>query len=112
MVFRMVAWQVGCVAAIALLWLPSGPANALAFAAGGLIVAVGNGVFGWRLFLDGYAPARRLHRSVYAAESLKWLWLVVALVVALAAFRLPGLPLMLGVLGAHVAFWFGLLLFR
>ncbi len=112
LVLRTVVWQIGCVAALALLWLPSGLANAQAFGAGGLIVAVGNALFGWRLFLPGIAPSGELRRSVYAAEALKWLWVVVALGLALAVAGLSGLPLVLGVVAAHVAFWFGLLIFR
>ena len=56
LVQRMVVWQFGAIAAISLLWLPSGFANAQAFAAGGLIVAVGNALFGWRLFLRAWGP--------------------------------------------------------
>lgn len=112
LVQRMVGWQFGCIAALSLMWLPSGIANAQAFAVGGLIVAVGNALFGWRLFLPGVAPAAQLQRSAFAAESLKWVWVIVALWLALAVAGLAGLPLVLGVIAAHVAFWIGLLLFR
>ncbi|HVF35696.1 MAG TPA: ATP synthase subunit I [Candidatus Saccharimonadia bacterium] len=112
LVLRMVALQLGCVVLVALMWLPSGYANAQAFAAGGFIVAVGNALFGWRLFMPGVAPAAQLQRSVFAAEALKWLWIVLALWLALAKARLPGLPLVLGVTAAHVAFWIGLRVFR
>ena len=112
LVQRMVVWQFGAIAAISLLWLPSGFQNAQAFAAGGLIVAVGNALFGWRLFLPGIAPAAQLQRSAYAAETLKWVWVIAALWLALAVAGLSGLPLVLGVIAAHVAFWIGLLLFR
>jgi ATP synthase protein I len=108
----MVALQLGCIVLVTLLWLPAGIANAQAFAAGGFIVAVGNALFGWRLFRAGVAPAAQLQRSAFAAETLKWVWVVVALWLALAKAQIPGLPLIVGVIAAHIAFWIGLRVLR
>ena len=72
---------------------------------GGGVIAIGNALFAWRLFADGIAPAKRVARAVYAAEVMKWVWLVLALYLALAVFGLTPLPLILGVLAAQVAFW-------
>jgi len=52
--------------------------NAMATVAGGAVVAVGNLVFGWRLFAPGVAPAERIAKAMWVGEGLKWLWVVVA----------------------------------
>lgn len=72
---------------------------------GGGAIAIGNALFAWRLYADGIAPAKRIARAVYAAEVMKWVWLVLALYLALAVFGLTPLPLIIGVLAAQVAFW-------
>ena len=72
---------------------------------GGLVVAIGNALFAWRLFADGIAPMQRVARSIVAAEVLKWLWLALALYLAVAVFRLASLPLIIGVVAAQLAFW-------
>lgn len=72
---------------------------------GGAVIAIGNALFAWRLFADGVAPMQRVARSVYAAEVLKWLWLALALYLAIAVFRLASLPLIIGVIAAQLAFW-------
>lgn len=79
---------------------------------GGGAIAVGNALFAWRLFADGIAPARRIARAVYAAEVMKWVWLVLALYLALAVFGLAPLPLIVGVVAAQVAFWVAVGIFR
>ena len=105
---QIVAALVAAVAAFAL----SGATAARAALAGGLVVAVGNVVFGWRMFAPGIAPIRVLARAVYVGELLKWLWLVLALWVALVPGHLPGLPLIAGMLAAQVGFWVGLAVIR
>ena len=72
---------------------------------GGMVVALGNALFAWRLFADGIAPMQRVARSVYAAEVLKWIWLALALYLGIAVFSLASLPLILGVIAAQLAFW-------
>lgn len=100
-----------CLAAgiAALLGLLHGRESALAAFAGCLIVASGTALFAWRLFIHGIAPARTLVNSVYAAELLKWVWMVALLYAAIAVWRLPALPLILGMLAAHVAFYIALI---
>jgi len=58
------------------------------------------------------APTRRIARAVYAAEILKWVWLVFALYLGLAVFGLAPLPLIVGVLVAQLAFWAAVGIFR
>ncbi len=86
--------------------------SALAALSGGLIVASGTALFAWRLFIHGIAPARTQLNSVYAAELLKWVWMVALLYAAIAVWRLPALPLILGMLAAHVGFYFALIKLR
>ena len=75
---------------------------------GGLIVAVGTAAFGWRLFAPGVASAQVVKRALMAGEALKWLWLVLAVWLALTKLRLAPLPLLAGLMAAQFGYWFGL----
>ncbi|MGA0053559.1 MAG: ATP synthase subunit I [Steroidobacteraceae bacterium] len=81
--------------------------NAMATLAGGAVVAVGNLVFGWRLFAPGVAPAERIAKAMWVGEGLKWLWVVVAVWLALDVSDLAPLPFLLGMLAGQVGFWVG-----
>jgi F0F1-type ATP synthase assembly protein I len=105
---QMIAASLVAAAALVL----AGPAAAQAALAGGLVSAVGNVVFGWRLFAPGIAPLRVLARAVWAGEALKWLWIGLALWGALAVAQLAPLPLVLGLLAAQFGFWLGIALIR
>lgn len=108
LVLRVVLLQVGCAALLGLLfWGLKGFAAGLSGLTGGLIVAVGSAIFGGRMFAPGIAPAGKLYRAMIAGESLKWLWYVFAIWLALARFRLDPLPLICGLIIAQFAF-FGL----
>lgn len=89
-----------------------GRAAAQAALAGGLVVTVGNVVFGFRLFAPGVAPVRVLTRAFFGAEMLKWAWLGLALWGALGPARLAPLPLLGGLLAAQFGFWLGLAVIR
>lgn len=103
--------QMACAALVAVgALVASGARGAVAALAGGAIVAVGNVVFGWRLFAPGVAPVGTLARAWYAAEVLKWLWVMAALWAALGPAKLAPLPLLLGLIAAQVGFWAGLAL--
>jgi F0F1-type ATP synthase assembly protein I len=109
LVAKYAGLQLGCAAAVALGALAlSGAGGALAALAGGAIVACGNVVFGWRLFAPGVAPVGTLTRAWYAAGVAKWLWVIVALWLALGPARLAPLPLLLGLIAAQAGFWAGL----
>ncbi len=104
----MLVAQICCAAALAAVALVvSGAAAAHAALAGGFIVAAGNGVFGWRMFAPGVAPVRALVRGLYAGAALKWLWLGLALWLAVGPLGLRPLPLLLGMLAAQMGFWIG-----
>ena len=111
---RLVMWftatQVGAtlVAALALLVL-SGRGAAGATLVGGLLIAAGNVLFGWRLFAPGVAPVRTLARALYRAELLKWLAIGAGLWLALGPLALKPIGVVAGVIAAQVGFWLALL---
>jgi hypothetical protein len=76
------------------------------------VVAVGNLVFGWRLFSPGVAPAARIARAMWVGEGLKWIWVVLAVWLALAVAGLAPLPFLLGMLAGQVGFWIGVAYLR
>lgn len=109
LVMRVVILQTVCAGAVSLVFgMMRGSAAAVAALIGGLIVAIGSGVFGWRLFAPGIAPASVLHRALFAAESLKWVWYVFAIWVALTRLGALPLPLLTGLICAQFAYWLGL----
>jgi len=109
LVVRVVLLQTGCAALAALLfWIYQGAAAGRAGLAGGLIVAVGTALFGWRLFAPGIAPAGTLRRALFAAGALKWCWYGLGLWAALTRLKYPPLPLMGGLVIAQFGYWAGL----
>jgi len=110
LVVRIVLLQVGCALIVASLFLAFRSASAgLAALGGGLIVAVGSAVFGWRAFKPGIAGAATLSVAMYAGVALKWLWFAIALYVALARLRLEAEPLLIGLVAAQLGYWVGLM---
>ncbi len=110
LVMRVVLLQTICAIAVALLfWVLEGVAAAGSGLTGGLIAAVGSALFGWRMFAPGIAPASILRRAMFAGESLKWFWYVLAIWAAFARFKLTPLPLMTGLVVAQFGYWFGLI---
>jgi hypothetical protein len=110
LVVRVVLLQVGCAALTGLLFgIFGGFAAAAAGFVGGMIVAVGSALFGWRMYAPGIAPAGRLLRAMVAAESLKWLWYVAAIWAALVSIKLMPAPLIVGVVVAQFGHWLGLI---
>ena len=76
---------------------------------GGLIAAVGSGLFGWRMFAPGIANAAVLNRAMMAGEALKWLWLILAVWAALTKLQVLPMPLLVGLISAQFGYWFGLM---
>jgi ATP synthase protein I len=109
---RIVFFQLGVAGLVGLgFCLRDWPSGMAAWYGGG-VVALGSALFAWRLYADGIAPTRRIARAVYAAEVLKWVWLVLALYLGLAVFKFVALPLIVGVIAAHAAFWAAVGIFR
>jgi F0F1-type ATP synthase assembly protein I len=110
LVMRVVLLQMGCATLTGLLfWTMGGAASAIAAFAGGMIVTVGTAVFGWRMFAPGIAPAGTLFRAMVAAESMKWIWLLIAIWAALARFKLTPLPLLTGLAFTQFGYWIGMI---
>jgi F0F1-type ATP synthase assembly protein I len=109
LVMRVVLLQTGCAVVVAsLFWGLQSAAAGRAGLTGGLIAAIGSGVFGWRLFAPGIAPAAILRRALFAAESLKWFWYVLSVWLALTRLKALPLPLMTGLVIAQFGYWAGL----
>jgi len=110
LVVRVVLLQAGCaLLAASAMFAWKGAASGLAALTGGLIVAVGSGIFGWRAFAPGIAGAAIIGRAMLTGWALKWVWLIVALYVALARFRLDPPALVVGLVAAQVGYWIGMM---
>jgi ATP synthase protein I len=109
MVVRVVLLQAGCAALVASVFLVfKGTPQAIAALAGGLIVAAGSAVLGWRAFKPGIAGGARLTMAMYAGVALKWLWFALALYLALAWLKLDAAPLLIGIVVTQLGYWVGL----
>lgn len=108
--FAMV--QFACAATVALVSLANGGFNSFRSAGvGGLIVAIGTLLFGWRLFADDW-PATEVARGFYVGEGLKWIWMIVALWLALTRGAFDALWLLLGLVAAQFGFWIAMRIFK
>lgn len=113
LVSRFAALQFASAATVAAgAGLVSGGSASRAALAGGAVVATGNLLLGWRMFAPGVAAAPRIARAMWAGEGLKWLWVVVAVWLALGVMSLEPLPFLLGMLAAQAGFWVGVAFFR
>jgi F0F1-type ATP synthase assembly protein I len=110
LVVRVVLLQMGCALAVACLFLVfKGQSAGLAALVGGMIVAVGTAVFGWRVFKPGIADGATLSTAMYVGVALKWLWFGAALYVAFARLKLEPAPLLIGMGTAQLGYWVGLM---
>jgi len=110
LVVRVVTLQTGCALLVASLYFAyRGASSGIAALAGGLIVAVGSAVFGWRAFAPGVAGAAVLSRAMFAGVALKWLWFVLALYLALGRLKLEAVPLLVGLATAQFGYWVGMM---
>jgi F0F1-type ATP synthase assembly protein I len=110
LVVRIVLLQAGCALIVASVFLVlKGAHQGLAALVGGLIVAVGTAVLGWRAFKPGVAGAAVLSTAMYAGVALKWTWFALALYLALARLKLDVAPLLIGMAVSQLGYWVGLL---
>jgi F0F1-type ATP synthase assembly protein I len=105
---RVVLVQLGVTAVMAAAFLLQGWSSGLAALCGGTIVAVGTAVLAVRLFAQGPAPAGAVLGRLVVGSVLKWGVIALGLYLAMVKARLPGLPVMLGVVAAMVAQLLGL----
>ena len=110
LVVRIVLLQAGCALIAASVFLVTqGAPFGLAALTGGLIVAIGSAVLGWRAFKPGIAGAATLGTAMYAGVGLKWLWIALALFVAIARLKLAVPPLLIGMVVAQLGYWAALI---
>jgi F0F1-type ATP synthase assembly protein I len=109
LVVRVVLLQTGCALSTAAVFLVlRGESAGLAALTGGLIVALGSALFGWRMFKPGIAGGATLTTAMYVGVALKWLWFAVALYLTIAQLKLDAAPLLIGVVVAQLGYWAGL----
>jgi len=110
LVVRVVLLQAACGLVVACVYLAfSGATAGLAALVGGLIVAAGSAVVGWRAFKPGIAGAATLGTAMYTGVALKWLWFALALYVAFARLQLEVPPLLVGMVAAQMGYWVALI---
>jgi F0F1-type ATP synthase assembly protein I len=110
LVVRVVLLQAGCAALVAsVFFMIKGASAGFAALVGGMIVAAGSAVFGWRMFKPGIAGGATLTTAMYAAVMLKWLWFAIALYFAIRWLKLGAAPLLIGIVVAQLGYWVGLI---
>lgn len=100
---RAIVWQLGATVLAAMACLGIGAPEALAAAVGGGAVAVANAVAAWLSYRGGVQPATVVLVRWFAGVAVRWIVVLGGLMVALAAWRLPALPLLAGVAVALAA---------
>jgi F0F1-type ATP synthase assembly protein I len=110
LVVRVVLLQTVCAVLVASLFLVfKGRSAGLAALVGGMIVAIGSVVFGWRVFKPGIADGATLSTAMYVGVALKWLWFGAALYVSFARLKLEPAPLLIGLAATQLGYWVGLM---
>lgn len=93
--FRAIAVQAVVVVLVAAVFLAQGQRHALAAGAGGAALVLGNALAVW-LSLDGIRSAGAALARLMLGTAAKWSVAFVVLAAALALWRLPPLPLLVG----------------
>jgi hypothetical protein len=105
---RAVALEIATVGLVAGAFLLQGARPALGVLAGGLAMAAGHALAATVSFAGGIQPARAAFARLLLGVLGKWAVVVAVLAVALGAWRLPPLPVVVGVAVALVAYLLGL----
>jgi F0F1-type ATP synthase assembly protein I len=100
---RAVLFQGVAVLVTALACLFLGWKAALAALLGGGALLVGGAVAAWLVLSGGVASAGVVMTRMFTGLVLKWVVVFAALLLGLVAWRLPALPLLLGLLAALIA---------
>ncbi|MEG3191548.1 hypothetical protein [Lysobacter sp. D1-1-M9] len=100
---RTLAWQAGSTALLALAFLASGVPHAAAVLVGGGAMLLGGAIAARLMVGGGIQPANVVMVRWFAGVVSKWLLVVVMLLLGLAVWRLPPLPLLLGIVVALIA---------
>jgi F0F1-type ATP synthase assembly protein I len=100
---RAVAVQAAVATLVALAFLALGTRQALWAAAGGSAMLAGNGLAAAVALGGGIQPAGAAFARLLLGTLLKWLAVLVVVVVALQAWRLPPLPTLAGLVAGVLA---------
>lgn len=109
---RAIVFQAGATALAALAFLALSAPSALAAAIGGGALVAGGAVAAFMALGGGVQPAGAAMGRLLAGVILKWVVVFAVLALGLAVFRLPPLPMLVGVLAATLAFVLAQLLKR
>jgi len=106
---RMLAWQIALVLVAAALFLLQSRRAALATALGGTLVVLGTALMGMQLFGGRQRVGAGMALvDLLVGMALKWLVFIVGLYVLLALWRLPAMPVLVGMGAAMVVNLFAL----
>jgi hypothetical protein len=97
---RATAWQAAAAVLVALAWLAHSPQHALGALYGGLGFTAGSWAAAKVALGGGIAPAGVAFARLLMGVAAKWGVVLLVLVAGLAGFRLPGLALITGLVGA------------
>lgn len=100
---RAVAVQAAAAATVALVFLVQGPAHALAAGWGGAAMVAGNALAAGVAF-GGIAPAGAALARLMLATLVKWVVALTCVAIGLAAWRLPPLPMLVGLAAGLLAY--------
>ncbi|WP_343225749.1 hypothetical protein [Lysobacter sp. BMK333-48F3] len=101
---RAIAWQAGAMALAALAFLPLGAQHALAAAVGGAAATVGSLVAARMALGGGVQPAGMAVGRLLVGVIFKWVAVLAVLGLGMAWWRLPPLPMLVGLLAATLGF--------
>ncbi|MGJ7903468.1 hypothetical protein [Lysobacter sp. 1R34A] len=101
---RAIAWQFGAMALAALAFYPLGASHALAAAVGGGATVAGSLVAARMALGGGVQPAGMVVGRLLAGVIFKWVVVLAVLGLGMAWWRLPPLPMLVGLLAATLAF--------
>lgn len=102
--FRAIAVQAAVVGVVAAAFLFSGPWQALSAAVGGMALVAGHLLVAALALGGGIVPARAAYARLLLGLLGKWLLVVVAVAIALEAWRLPPLPMLAGLVSGLLAY--------
>ena len=101
---RAAAYQATATLATALACLLSGPSAALGALAGGAAMTLGSLLAAWGTFSGGVAGAGMALGRLLLGMAAKWIVVAGGLYLAIAAWKLPALPVLAGAALAAAAF--------
>lgn len=100
---RAIIWQAAVTVLLAVVFLIRDVPSALAALAGGGSVMLGFWISTRVALGGGVAPAGAALGRLVAGMLLKWLLILLVIAVVMGVFRLPGLPLLVGIAASVLA---------